>query len=192
MTRVADDTRQRVADDVLGKAAVQQWELFRRVKEGTLDPDVILMGFKILTFGEQPIGIVVDADHTGISFRVHQNVLKQLALFTKSDGKGVFGTVFLKREYIEAQQRGTSVLDGKRLRLATPIEAIGYVAKEPVATTARRVGVISCNPFGIPLGDWTISFEQWESEFKIVIAQLNWRYLSRWPEFEDPLLVVKE
>lgn len=31
-----------VTDEVLGKIAKRQWEIFRRVKEGTLDPESVL------------------------------------------------------------------------------------------------------------------------------------------------------
>lgn len=43
---------QRVTDEQLGKVAVKQGELFRRVKEGTLDPEKICNGLQWIIEGE--------------------------------------------------------------------------------------------------------------------------------------------
>lgn len=52
-------TAQAVADDLLGKIALRQWELFRRVKEGTLNPEVVLSEIQCMIQGEIALPVLL-------------------------------------------------------------------------------------------------------------------------------------
>lgn len=63
-------TRLVVADDVLGRIATRQWELFRRVKEGTLDGEIVLSSLQAIIQNEASILDIEKLDWK-ISSQVH-------------------------------------------------------------------------------------------------------------------------
>lgn len=73
-------TREVVADDVLGQVAKRQWELFRRVKEGTLDPNFVLDALQHLVQNEADLLDLEKVDWR-ISSRSYEIMSEQSADF---------------------------------------------------------------------------------------------------------------
>lgn len=188
MTRVADDKK--VSPTALAEFAVQQWELFRRVKEGTLDATLMKQGLEMLTFGEQMAGLKFHTDLGGIRITLPRQAICNLAQLMKGDGSRVKRMSFSELEWIEARESGRNIFQRNGLRVATLPEVVAYIAKQKPPTKSIRWGLVSWQPQPDVM-HWNVSFEEYEGLVTVLVAQLNWEYLSHWKFHNDcPVLGV--
>jgi hypothetical protein len=65
-----------VADDMLGKIARKQWELFRRVKEGTVEPETVLTALQGLIENQADL-LGIERLNWRISAEVHEVTVRE-------------------------------------------------------------------------------------------------------------------
>ena len=79
-------TKHVVANDVLGKIAKRWWEVFRRVMEGTLDPEVVADGLQRIAEGVLPTEMTI----AGRTYDI-------LGFLKEEDGGSVVGSTMVER-----------------------------------------------------------------------------------------------
>ncbi len=112
-------TKKVVADDTLGQIATKQWELYRRAKEGTLDPNLILGALQRIIENEVE-QLPIEQLDWAISSRVHEVTVEEGSNFVERvKAVGFFWNYGSRHEYtFSIEGKATSRKRKTRLHLA--------------------------------------------------------------------------
>jgi hypothetical protein len=149
-------TKHVVEDGVLGKIARKQWEIQRRILEGTLSPDEVIRKLQSIvenapntTFDVERVNYTVGEKVYEVSTHVKKDFCEYVAEIQRY---GVFGKTFLDdlenyktMHYGELTAPSTRTIK-RRLRLA---QVTGRVHKSVIVIQARQSGHILADPWDL-------------------------------------------
>ncbi len=163
-----------VADDVLGQIARRQNDLFRRVREGSLNPDVILAGLQKMTEGQSD-RLEIERIGWNVSSLIHKisvtecrdflSFLKERGLIWNGIGsswddkssftlKGVGGAKKIRSFRLAQVEEETVVgligvyADMEGYGLATPWELVSFIEQGPMARIISQSEIVALGYYG--------------------------------------------